>query len=138
MTTATELLTADDLLKKPHDGYRYELVKGELIRVPPAGNIHGQRAMRLGWRLARHVESNDLGVVFAAETGFRLATDPDTVRAPDVAFVTRTRIEEAGEFEGFWPGAILRSSLKTTRSKMKTSSQDSVVPSPRFSPNQIG
>jgi Uma2 family endonuclease len=105
MSTATELLTADDLLKKPHDGYRYELVKGELIKEPSAGNIHGKRAMRLGWRLAQHVEGNDLGVVFAAETGFRLATDPDTVRAPDVAFVTRTRIEEAGEFEGFWPGA---------------------------------
>jgi Uma2 family endonuclease len=105
MSTATELLTADDLLRQPHDGYRYELVKGELIKMPPAGNIHGKRAMRLGWRLARHVEANDLGVVFAAETGFRLATDPDTVRAPDVAFVTRARIEEMGEFEGFWPGA---------------------------------
>jgi Uma2 family endonuclease len=105
MSTATELLTADELMRKRHDGYRYELVKGELIKEPPAGNILGKRAMRLGWRLARHVESNDLGVVFAAETGFRLATDPDTVRAPDVAFVTRTRIEEAGEFEGFWPGA---------------------------------
>jgi len=105
MSTATELLTADDLLRKPHDGYRYELVKGELIQMPPAGNIHGKRTMRLGWRLARHVEANDLGVVFAAETGFMLATDPDTVRAPDVAFVTKTRIEEVGEFEGFWPGA---------------------------------
>jgi Uma2 family endonuclease len=105
MSTATELLTADDLLRQPHDGYRYELVKGELIKMPPAGNIHGKRTMRLGWRLAHHVEANDLGVVFAAETGFRLAADPDTVRAPDVAFVTKTRIEEIGEFEGFWPGA---------------------------------
>ena len=55
--------------------------------------------------MARHVEANDLGVVFAAETGFRLATDPDTVRAPDVAFITKTRVEEVGKFEGFWPGA---------------------------------
>jgi Uma2 family endonuclease len=105
MSTATELLTADDLLKRPRDGYRYELSKGELIKEPPAGNIHGKRTMRLGWRLARHVEGNDLGVVFAAETGFRLATDPDTVRAPDVAFVIKKRIDEVGEFEGFWPGA---------------------------------
>jgi Uma2 family endonuclease len=104
MSTATELLTADDLLTK-QDGYRYELVKGELIREPPAGNIHGRQAMRLGWRMARHAEANDLGVVFAAETGFRLAADPDTVRAPDVAFVTKTRAEEVGKFEGFWPGA---------------------------------
>ena len=105
MSAATEPLTADDLLKKPRDGYRYELSKGELIKEPPAGNIHGKRTMRLGWRLARHVEANDLGVVFAAETGFLLASNPDTVRAPDVAFVTRGRIDKAGEFEGFWPGA---------------------------------
>jgi Uma2 family endonuclease len=105
MNTATKLFTADDLLKEPRDGYRYELTKGKLIREPPAGNIHGKRTMRLGWRLARHVEANDLGVVFAAETGFRLASDPDTVRAPDIAFVSKARVEQVGEFEGFWPGA---------------------------------
>ena len=105
MSTATQLLTVEDLLRMPDDGYRYELVKGELLRMPPAGNIHGKRTMRLGWRLAQQVEANDLGIVFAAETGFRLASDPDTVRAPDVAFVIKTRVEEVGEFEGFWPGA---------------------------------
>ena len=105
MSTATELLSAEDLFRQAHDGYRYELVKGKLLKMPPAGNIHGKRAMRLGWRLAHHVETNDLGVVFAAETGFRLATDPDTVRAPDIAFVTKARIDEVGVFEGFWPGA---------------------------------
>jgi Uma2 family endonuclease len=105
MSTSTELLTAEDLQRMVPDGYRYELVKGELLRMPPAGNIHGKRTMRLGWRLARHVEANDLGIVFAAETGFRLASDPDTVRAPDVAFVVKTRVEEVGEFEGFWPDA---------------------------------
>ena len=104
MNTTTEFLTANDLLKKPRDGYRYELSKGELIKEPPAGNIHGNRTMRLGWRLAQYVEASDLGVVFAAETGFKLATDPDTVRAPDIAFVSKTRIEQLGEFEGFWPG----------------------------------
>ena len=92
-------------MRMPADGHRYELVKGELTKMPPAGNIHGKRTMRLGWRLARHVEANDLGIVFAAETGFRLASDPDTVRAPDVALVIKTRVEEVGEFEGFWPGA---------------------------------
>src|SRR5438132_5361962 len=105
MSTSTELLTAEDLLRMVPDGYRYELVKGELLRMPPAGNIHGKRTMRLGWRLAQHVEANDLGIVFAAETGFRLASDPDTVRAPDVALVIKARVGEVGEFEGFWPGA---------------------------------
>ncbi|HSB12414.1 MAG TPA: Uma2 family endonuclease [Blastocatellia bacterium] len=105
MSTSTDLLTANDLLRMASDGSRYELVKGELIEMPPAGSIHGNRTMRLGWRVAQHVEANDLGVVFAAETGFLLATNPDTVRAPDIAFVSKARIEEVGEFEGFWPGA---------------------------------
>ena len=105
MSTITQAITAADLLRMPDDGFRYELVKGELIKMPPAGNIHGNRAMRLGWRLARHVEANDLGIVFAAETGFRLASDPDTVRGADIAFVSKKRVEQVGEFEGYWPGA---------------------------------
>lgn len=51
------------------------------------------------------MRANKLGRVYAAETGFRLALDPDTVRAPDVAFVRQERIEEVGKVEGYWPGA---------------------------------
>ena len=61
--------------------------------------------MSFAWRLAEYVDENRLGTVYAAETGFRLATDPDTVRAPDVAFVSRVRLEAVGEVEGFWPEA---------------------------------
>ena len=43
--------------------------------------------------------------MYAAETGFRLSSDPDTVRAPDVAFVSQANVEAVGEVEGFWPGA---------------------------------
>ncbi len=89
----------------PSDGFRYELVRGELRRMNPAGNVHGRVAMSFAWRLAQYAEGNRLGVVFAAETGFKLATDPDTVRAPDVAFVGRDRIEAIGDTEGFWPEA---------------------------------
>ena len=61
--------------------------------------------MSIAWRLAQYVVENQLGAVYAAETGFRLSSDPDTVRAPDVAFVSQARIEEVGEVEGFWPEA---------------------------------
>jgi hypothetical protein len=73
--------------------------------MAPAGSMHGDAAMRLGWRLAHHVETNSLGVVFAAETGFKLSSNPDTVRAPDVAFIARERAERIGIPEGDWPGA---------------------------------
>jgi Uma2 family endonuclease len=104
MTTIARLITAQELLEMPDDGFRYELVKGELKRMAPAGHEHGRVAVRFTWRLARHVEANNLGVVYAAETGFRLASNLDTVRAPDVAFVRRERIEGLGKIEGYFPG----------------------------------
>lgn len=97
--------TAEELLNIPDDGFRYELVQGELRQMNPAGNIHGRIAVKFTWRLAQHVEKNDLGEVYAAETGFKISTNPDTVRAPDVACISRTRLDEVGETEGYWPGA---------------------------------
>jgi Uma2 family endonuclease len=105
MDVVRQQVTADELLLMPDDGFRYELVKGELRRMNPAGNVHGRVTMSVAWRLARYVEETRLGTVYAAETGFRLASDPDTVRAPDVAFVSRARVEMVGEVEGFWPEA---------------------------------
>ncbi|MCI0845699.1 MAG: Uma2 family endonuclease [Chloroflexi bacterium] len=104
MTTAQKV-TAEELLQMPDDGLRYELVKGELVKMAPAGSEHGDLAMRVGWRLGQYVENHNLGKVFAAETGFRIASNPDTVRAPDVAFISKGRVEEAGLVEGYWPGA---------------------------------
>lgn len=105
MDAVHQQVTADELLRMPDDGFRYELVRGELRRRTPAGNMHGRVAMSFAWRLARHVAENRLGVAYAAETGFRLAANPDTVRAPDAAFVSQARVEAVGEVEGFWPEA---------------------------------
>ena len=98
-------MTAAQLLDMPDDGYRHELVRGELRTMSPAGNVHGMVANVCAWSLTNHVMGNDLGIVYAAETGFLLASDPDTVRAPDAAFTRWERIDEVGEVEGFWPGA---------------------------------
>jgi Uma2 family endonuclease len=105
MAVVRQQVTADELLLMPDDGFRYELVQGELRQMNPAGNVHGRVTMSFAWRLARHVEENRLGTVYAAETGFRLASDPDTVRVPDVALVSQARVEAIGEVEGFWPEA---------------------------------
>jgi Uma2 family endonuclease len=105
MDVVRQQVTAEELLRMPDDGFRYELVRGELRKMTPAGNVHGRVAMNFGTSLNNHVKAYDLGVVYAAETGFKLAGDPDTVCAPDVAFVSRARIEVVGEVEGYWPGA---------------------------------
>lgn len=73
--------------------------------MAPAGSVHGRVAINVTIPLGQHVRQHDLGTVYAAETGFKIASDPDTVRAPDVAFVARERVEKVGDSEGFWPGA---------------------------------
>jgi Uma2 family endonuclease len=104
MSVTKALMTADELLLMRDDGYRYELIKGELVRMAPAGGEHGVVSLNITIPLGSYVKANNLGVVFAAETGFKLASDPDTVRAPDVSFVRRDRIPESGLPKGYWPG----------------------------------
>jgi Uma2 family endonuclease len=104
-STIIKLVTADELLAMPDDGYCYELVKGEVIRMPPPGHEHGLVAMNIAGSLYQHVKRNDLGKVYAAETGFLIERNPDTVRAPDSAFIRRERLEAAGQVTGYFAGA---------------------------------
>ncbi len=73
--------------------------------MAPAGSEHGAVAFNLGRLPGNHVAEEGLGQVYAAETGFKIASAPDTVRAPDVAFVGRERVEATGKVTGYWPGA---------------------------------
>lgn len=85
-------VTADDLehMYIPHK--RTELVRGRLVVREPAGAEHGFVALRVAAAILRHVDATSAGVAFAAETGFRIFSDPDTVRAPDAAFVMKSRM----------------------------------------------
>jgi Uma2 family endonuclease len=102
MTTTEPLITADDLLRTPDLG-RCELVRGELIRMTPAGYEHGSIIVNICTPLAIFVTQGGLGRVSGAETGFHIAHDPDTVRAPDVAFVAAGRLPSPLP-KGFFPG----------------------------------
>ena len=105
MSTAATPTTAKQLAAMADEGKRYELVLGELRMMSPAGGQHGRIAMKIGRLLGNHVEEHKLGEVFAAETGFLLATNPDTVRAPDAAFVNANTFKQLEEVRGFLPVA---------------------------------
>jgi len=92
MGTTTHLMTAEELMRLPDDGVRHELIKGELLTMPPSGEEHGAVTMNISILLAQYVKSRNLGRMYAAETGFKLESDPDTVMAPDVSFIRRERL----------------------------------------------
>lgn len=105
----TQLMTADELLVMPHseDGndYRYELIKGELKKMSPTKPMHGIVTARLTIAVGQHVEAEDTGEVFGAETGFLVEQNPDTIIAADVAFVTHERLATIENIEKFVPFA---------------------------------
>jgi Uma2 family endonuclease len=88
------LMTADELLHVRIPDKRVELVRGRLVVREPAGLRHGRVAMDLARLLANYVGDRGIGRVYAAETGFTVARAPDTVRAPDVAFIRRDRLPD--------------------------------------------
>lgn len=91
-------MTADELLRLPDDGWRYELVRGELRKMSPTGADHGDVAAQIIASLVLHVKPRRLGKVYSSETGFRISRDPDTVRAPDAAFVRSERVVRTAKF----------------------------------------
>ena len=86
------LMTAEQLLHTNIPNKRTELVRGVLIVREPPGGRHGSVVMNLAIQLGVHVQKEQAGQLFAAETGFALFRQPDTVRAPDIAFVRRERL----------------------------------------------
>src|SRR4051794_26584724 len=96
MTVDARLMTAEELAAMPDDGNRYELANGELIAMAPSFARHGMIAGTIIGSLAHHVRMHRLGYVLAADAGYVLRRNPDTVRAPDASFVREGRsIEDA-------------------------------------------
>ena len=105
MSTALRTMTADELLRMPEDGSRYELLEGELHQMSPPGFLHGIVGDELESRLSEYVRRKSLGRVTLAETGFLLSHDPDTVRAADIAFVSEEQLGRCGFPATYFPEA---------------------------------
>jgi Uma2 family endonuclease len=96
-------MTAVQFFSYPeHD--RYELVRGNLRVSEPPGGVHGQVAVRLASRLHLHVEAAALGTVLV-EAGFILRRGPDTVRGPDISFVSGQQVDPGRVPSTFLPFA---------------------------------
>ena len=98
-------LTVEDLYTMPDDGFKYELQSGMLVSEPLPGFRHGRVMFRMGALLSSHVRLNRLGIVLGGDSGFILARKPDTVRGPDVAFLSQARFAESGDTIRAFSGA---------------------------------
>jgi Uma2 family endonuclease len=103
------LMTADELLHVHFPDKQVELVRGVLVVREPPGYLHGELTARIAKILIDHADANDLGRVLAGDAGFKLATDPDTVRGPDVAFIRRERLPHPSPvgFAAFAPDLVV-------------------------------
>ena len=99
-------MTAAELFDLGDEGSHHELVEGVLVQMTPPGGEHGVLTFEIGAALGAFVKAGQLGQVLTGEPGFLIsrAGQPDTVLAPDVAFVRAERIPARGspERKGYW------------------------------------
>lgn len=96
------VMTAEEFLQLGDNGIG-ELIAGEFVSMSPAGGAHGRLASRVNRIVGDFVEKHALGETFGAETGFIITHNPDTVRAPDFAFIAAERLSLIGDFDEFVP-----------------------------------
>src|SRR5919109_1548043 len=100
MASTTSLMTAEEAEHLPSD-LRWELIDGVLIEMPPVNASHGGIAVTIALVVGQYIRAHRLGRLYV-EVGFILRRNPDTVRAPDLAFVRADRLPPGGEPRGFW------------------------------------
>ena len=94
-------MTAEELMNIDDDSHRHELIKGELLTMPPPKSVHGRVTANLTILLGLHAKANQLGNVYT-ESGYKLESDPDTVLGPDVSFLSKERLNQAED--GYYDG----------------------------------
>jgi Uma2 family endonuclease len=95
VVAAEKLAVSDDLMKISSNG-RYELIEGVIYEMSPTGEEHGFIAWKIMQKIGAFVEKNKLGIITSSETGYKLSSNPDTVRAPDAAFKSNKKLSECG------------------------------------------
>ena len=91
-TTLPKLLTAEDLLRLHSEGVRGELIRGVLCETMASGGEHGEIVVNMTLLLGNLVKQQKLGRLAASDVGVRLQRNPDTIREPDLAFISAERL----------------------------------------------
>lgn len=107
---SNKLLTAEDLWEMEDDGCRHELIRGELMSMPPTNDEHSQLLFQLNGLLWSYQRSHPEIRWFTGDPGFILARDPDILLAPDIAAIHVDRLPEGfprGSFFDIVPDLVI-------------------------------
>jgi Uma2 family endonuclease len=105
MAITPKLMTWREFAEIPDDGMQHELVRGVVEAMPQPTLPHTRLGRRIGRSLDRRVDADGLGEVYVGELGCLLTTHPDTVRSPDVAFLSAARVVETADITDYLPGS---------------------------------
>jgi Uma2 family endonuclease len=105
-TVATKLITAEEfmLMPDPEDGSRQELVRGKVIIMPPPNYRHGEIAANICFAIKLYLHKHPIGRV-AVEGGIITERNPDSVRGPDVSFLSKERVPLGKKIGGWVEGS---------------------------------
>jgi Uma2 family endonuclease len=104
MATAAKLMTAEEFALLPDDGTRQELVRGEVVSMPRPNWKHGEIAFNVAMAIKTYLRGNRIGRV-SVEGGVIVERNPDTVRGPDVSFMSKERMPLDAEMDCYAEGA---------------------------------
>jgi len=105
MAITPKLMTWQEFAELPDDGMRHELVRGVPQAMPQPQLPHSRLGRRIGRSLDRYVDAHGLGEVYVGELGCLLTAHPDTVRSPDIAFLSAARVVETADVTDYLPGS---------------------------------
>ena len=105
MAITPRLMTWQEFADLPDDGMRHELVRGVPQAMPQPKLPHSRLGRKIGRSLDRYVDANGLGEVYVGELGCLLTTHPDTVRSPDIGFLSAERVVETADVTDYLPGS---------------------------------
>ncbi len=100
-TIATKPLTAADLLRLYSEGVRGELIQGEFHATMSTGVTHGKVVINMAGELRSFIRPRRLGSLMGSDTGVLLERDPDTVREPDIAYISADRMPLGADVPGY-------------------------------------
>ncbi len=100
-TAKTKLLTAEDLLRLSSQGVKGELIRGVLCETVSVGEEHGRIAGLFITFVNIHIRPRRLGRVGGTDVGVLIQKNPDTVREPDVYYVSAEKLPLDVRIQGY-------------------------------------